>query len=52
MDWKSLPAFLAVARSGSLRAAAAQMGGTHATLRRQVEALKAVVDRERPALSA
>ena len=41
MDWKSLPAFLAVARSGSLRAAAEQSGGTHATLRRQVEALEA-----------
>lgn len=41
MDWKSLPAFLAVARNGSLRAAAEQMGGTHATLRRQIEALEA-----------
>jgi len=41
MDWKSLPAFLAVARNGSLRAAAEQSGGTHATLRRQVEALEA-----------
>ncbi|WP_459033584.1 LysR family transcriptional regulator [Roseivivax sp. CAU 1761] len=41
MDWKSLPAFLAVARHGSLRAAAEQLGGTHATLRRQVEALEA-----------
>lgn len=41
MDWKSLPAFLAVARNGSLRAAAEQLGGTHATLRRQVEALEA-----------
>lgn len=41
MDWKSLPAFLAVARSGSLRAAAERSGGTHATLRRQVEALEA-----------
>ena len=40
MDWKSLPAFLAVARQGSLRAAAEQLGGTHATLRRQVEALE------------
>lgn len=40
MDWKSLPAFLAVARNGSLRAAAEQLGGTHATLRRQVEALE------------
>ncbi len=41
MDWKSLPAFLAVARNGSLRAAAEQTGGTHATLRRQIEALEA-----------
>lgn len=41
MDWKSLPAFLAVARCGSLRAAADQTGGTHATVRRQVEGLEA-----------
>ncbi|MCV6593155.1 MAG: LysR family transcriptional regulator [Silicimonas sp.] len=41
MDWKSLPAFLAVARAGSLRAAAEDLGGTHATLRRQIEALEA-----------
>jgi DNA-binding transcriptional LysR family regulator len=41
IDWKSLPAFLAVARQGSLRSAAEQLGGTHATLRRQVEALEA-----------
>lgn len=41
LDWKSLPAFLAVARQGSLRAAADQMGGTHATVRRQIEALEA-----------
>ena len=41
MDWKSLPAFLAVARNGSLRAAAEHTGGTHATLRRQIEALEA-----------
>lgn len=41
MDWKSLPAFLAVARSGSLRAGAEQMGGTHATVRRQIEGLEA-----------
>lgn len=41
VDWKSLPAFLAVARAGSLRGAAEQTGGTHATLRRQVEALEA-----------
>jgi len=41
MDWKSLPAFLAVARSGSLRAGAAQTEGTHATVRRQIEGLEA-----------
>ncbi|MEM9433175.1 MAG: LysR family transcriptional regulator [Pseudomonadota bacterium] len=41
IDWKSLPAFLAVARSGSLRAGAGQLGGTHATLRRQIEGLEA-----------
>lgn len=41
MDWKSLPAFLAVARSGSLRSGAEQMGGTHATVRRQIEGLEA-----------
>lgn len=41
MDWKSLPAFLAVARAGSLRAAADQLDGNHATLRRQVEGLEA-----------
>lgn len=41
IDWKSLPAFLAVARSGSLRAGADQLGGTHATLRRQIEGLEA-----------
>ncbi len=40
MDWKSLPAFLAVARQGSLRSAADHLGGTHATLRRQIEALE------------
>lgn len=41
MDWKSLPAFLAVARSGSLRSGAEQLGGTHATVRRQIEGLEA-----------
>jgi len=41
MDWKSLPAFLAVAREGSLRGAAEQTGGTHATLRRHLEGLEA-----------
>ncbi len=41
MDWKALPAFLAVARSGSLRAGAEQVDGTHATVRRQIEGLEA-----------
>lgn len=41
MDWKSLPAFLAVARAGSLRSAAEQSGSNHATVRRQVEGLEA-----------
>lgn len=41
MDWKALPAFLAVARSGSLRAGAVEIGGTHATVRRQIEGLEA-----------
>lgn len=41
MDWKSLPAFLAVARAGSLRAGADQLDGTHATVRRQIEGLEA-----------
>ncbi|WP_122073211.1 LysR family transcriptional regulator [Pseudophaeobacter sp. EL27] len=40
-DWKPLPAFLAVARHGSLRAAAVAIDSTHATLRRQIEALEA-----------
>lgn len=41
LDWKSLPAFLAVARHGSLRAAGEHLNATHATMRRQVEALEA-----------
>ncbi|MEP0563902.1 MAG: LysR family transcriptional regulator, partial [Paracoccaceae bacterium] len=41
MDWKSLPAFLAVARSGSLRSGADQIEGNHATVRRQIEGLEA-----------
>ncbi len=41
IDWKSLPAFLAVARAGSLRGAADQSDSTHATIRRQIEALEA-----------
>ena len=41
VDWKTLPAFLAVARVGSLRGAAEQLDGTHATVRRQIEGLEA-----------
>lgn len=41
MDWKSLPAFLAVARAGSLRGGAERIEGTHATVRRQIEGLEA-----------
>lgn len=41
MVWKALPAFLAVSRSGSLRAGAEQVDGTHATVRRQIEGLEA-----------
>lgn len=41
LDWKSLPAFLAVARAGSLRGGAEEIGGTHATVRRQIEGLEA-----------
>ncbi len=39
-DWAELPYFLAVARSGSLRAAADQVGATHATVDRQIRALE------------
>ena len=39
-DWKLLPYFLAAVRGGSLRAAAEQTGATHATVRRQLEALE------------
>lgn len=40
LDWKSLPAFLAIARAGSLRGAAEQLDSNHATVRRQLEALE------------
>ena len=36
MDWAEFPYFLAVARTGSLRAAAEQTGGTHATVDRHI----------------
>lgn len=41
VDWKSLPAFLAVARAGCLRGAVDEAGGTHATVRRQIQGLEA-----------
>lgn len=40
-DWEQMPYFLAVARTGSLRAAAALLGAGHATVNRQVNALEA-----------
>ena len=40
VDWARLPYFLAVARSGSLRAAAETLGGTHATVDRNLRALE------------
>ena len=40
MDWAKLPYFLAVARGGSLRAAAETLGGTHATVDRNLKALE------------
>ena len=40
MDWARLPYFLAVARGGSLRAAAEATGGTHATVDRNLKALE------------
>jgi len=40
-EWAKLPYFLAVARSGSLRAAAEGVGGTHATVNRNLKALEA-----------
>ena len=41
VGWAEFPFFLAVARAGSLRAAAEIVGGTHATVDRQVKALEA-----------
>ncbi len=42
-SWKQLPYFLAVARSGSFRAGAAELGATHATTRRQIDELEMVL---------
>ncbi|MDJ0827165.1 MAG: LysR family transcriptional regulator [Rhodobacter sp.] len=56
MDWARLPYFLAVARTGSLRAAAETVGGTHATVDRNLKALEAtygvrLFDRSKSGLS-
>ena len=40
MDWARLPYFLAVAQTGSLRAAADRIGATHATVDRNLRALE------------
>ncbi|MEX0284500.1 MAG: LysR family transcriptional regulator [Paracoccaceae bacterium] len=40
LDWARIPYFLAVARTGSLRAAAERVGGTHATVDRNLRALE------------
>lgn len=40
MDWARLPYFLAVAQTGSLRAAAEHIGATHATVDRNLRALE------------
>ena len=41
MDWAQMPYFLSVARSGSLRAAATDLGATHGTVNRHILALEA-----------
>ncbi len=41
LDWARIPYFLEVARTGSLRAAADVLGGTHATVNRNLRALEA-----------
>lgn len=56
VDWARLPYFLEVARTGSLRAAAGSLGGTHATVNRNLRALEAaygvrLFDRSRNGLS-
>ena len=40
-NWEQMPYFLAVARSGSLRAAADELGTTHAKINRHLMALEA-----------
>ena len=39
-DWEQMPYFLAVARMGSLRAAAEELNATHGTVNRRVRALE------------
>ena len=39
-DWADLPYFLAIANEGSFRAAATQLGSTHATVSRHLESLE------------
>ena len=41
IDWAELPFFLAIVEEGSFRAAAQQMGTTHATVSRHIESLEA-----------
>jgi DNA-binding transcriptional LysR family regulator len=41
MDWGRIPYFLEAARTGSLRASAQTLGGTHATVDRNLRALEA-----------
>lgn len=40
-DWEQIPYFLAVARTGSLRAAAESLNATHGTVNRHIQALEA-----------
>lgn len=40
-DWEQMPYFLAVARNGSLRAAAAELNTAHGTVNRHIRALEA-----------
>lgn len=44
--WEQMPYFLAVAREGSLRAAAIKLGTTHAKLNRHIQALEAAYGTE------
>ena len=42
IDWEQMPYFLAVARAGSLRAAADQLGTTHGMVNRRIRALETI----------